>query len=207
MKPFDPNAETRKTRRNLPHWSQEGCLYFLTFRLADSLAKEQLQTWENERDLWLGFHPQPWDEPTWLDYDRRFARVIDAWLDAGSGACLLAEPHPRSLVVDALRHFDGTRYHLDAFVVMPNHVHVLCAPVEPWDTGRIRHTWKFFTAKGINRYQGTTGPVWRDEGFDHIVRSDEHRIHYRRYIRENPVKAHLSANSFTHWESPPSSTE
>lgn len=202
MKPFDPNAETRKTRRNLPHWEQDGCLYFVTFRLADSLAREQLDAWVEERKIWFAHHPQPWDNDTWKEYDRRFAKVIDGWLDAGAGACLLGRPSLRRIVSDALGYFDGERYDLDAYVVMPNHVHALVAPREGWDIGKIRHAWKSFTAKKIHKACGTSGEFWRDEGFDHIVRSKSHLEHYRRYIQENPVKARLAGDMFTHWQKP-----
>ena len=196
MKSFDPNGGTRKTRRNLPHWMQEGCLYFVTFRLADALAQAQLRQWEDERRIWMGFHPQPWDASTWNEYDQRFSQRIDAWLDAGRGSCLLARPEVSEIVVAALRHFDGERYDIDAFVVMPNHVHVLVAPREPWDLRRIEHSWKSFTAKEINRLCGRTGALWLEEGFDHIVRSEAHRDHFRGYIAENPGKAGLRDDQY-----------
>ena len=200
MKPFDPTAETRKTRRNLPHWEQDGCLYFLTFRLADSLAREQLDAWEEERKIWFAHHQHPWDSETWKEYDRRFARGIDAWLDAGAGSCLLARSDLRRIVVDALRFFDGERYAMDAFVVMPNHVHVLFSPHPGRELGTIRHSWKSFTAKEIHKACGTSGEFWRDEGFDHIVRGEVHREHYRRYIRENSLKARLGPDMYSLWE-------
>ena len=202
MKPFDPNAETRKSRRNLPHWEQDGCLYFVTFRLADSLAKEQLDEWEEERAIWCNHHPPPWDTATWLEYDQRFSRKIDYWLDAGAGSCLLACPNLRQIVQDALLFFHEARYDLDCFVVMPNHVHILVAPRPGWELGRIRHSWKSFTAKAINKACGTAGEFWKDEGFDHIVRSEAHRDHYRKYIRGNPAEARLSRNQYTFRQCP-----
>ena len=103
-----------------------------------------------------------------------------------------------------LHHFDGQRYALDAYVVMPNHVHVLVAPgYEQGGTGglpvdsssrslsAILHTWKSFTSKAINRKRGSKGVFWMDESFDHAVRSEKQRQHFRTYIREMPAKAFL----------------
>ena len=199
MKPFDPNDETRKSRRKLPHWEQDGCTYFVTFRLADSLAQAQLKEWQEEMRIWKDFNPPPWDAATQSEFNRRFTARIHDWLDAGAGSCALARPEVRAVVVGALRHFDGERYHLDSFVVMPNHVHVLVEPHSPWALARIRHSWKSYTAQRINRLLGTAGDFWNDEGFDHIVRDAAHLDRFRRYIEENPVKAKLREEEYHLW--------
>ena len=196
MKPFDPNDETRMSRRKLPHWEQDGCTYFVTFRMVDSLAQSQLQEWEEDLRIWKDFHPPPWDAITQADYSRRFTARIHGWLDAGAGSCMLARPDVREVVVGAIRHFEGTRYNLDAFVVMPNHVHVLVTPWEPWGLGQIQHSWKSYTAHEINRLLGRTGAFWHEEGFDHIVRDAAHLERFQRYIAENPAKAKLRDDEY-----------
>lgn len=125
---FDRKAVFSETRRRLPHWTQPGCTYFITWRMADSLPHSLLKEWKAERTTWLALHPQPWDEETQKEYEIRFLRRIERWSDEGYGSCALARPEVREIVAAALHHFNGVRYDLDSFVIMPNHVHVLARP-------------------------------------------------------------------------------
>ncbi|OYW29433.1 MAG: hypothetical protein B7Z47_04810, partial [Chthoniobacter sp. 12-60-6] len=59
MRFFDPFAEIRVTRNNLPHWQQPGAAYFITFRMADSLPGEMLRGLDLERRRWKEAHPLP----------------------------------------------------------------------------------------------------------------------------------------------------
>ncbi len=191
--PYDPEAETRRSRQNLPHWSQTARTYFVTYRLADSIAQSTIRQWQEEIEHWKKHHPEPWNPQTLAEYDRFFQRK-EAWLDAGHGSCVLAQPEIRSLVEENLRHFDGQRYILDEFVIMPNHVHAIVKPLEGHALSDILHSWKSYTAKLILKKTGGMGPVWMSESFDHIVRSWEQLEHFRRYIRENPAKSGLGAH-------------
>ncbi len=83
---------------------------------------------------------------------------------------------------------------------MPNHVHVLVTPHEGWPLPTVLHTWKSYTANMVNQRLGKAGELWMEETFDHIVRSQIQLGHYRNYIRENPVKAHLKLEEYTFWE-------
>ena len=119
-------VEIKITARNLPHWRQTGATYFVTFRLADAVPATLLRQWKEELKTWLKFHPEPWDVRTEHEYQRRFQESREEWLDRGHGSCLFREESPAEIVAGALKHFQGTRgYLLDAFVVMPNHVHAL----------------------------------------------------------------------------------
>ena len=110
-------------------------------------------------------------------------------LHAGSGACVLRDPQNADVVRGALRHFDGERYALDEFVVMPNHVHVLVKPLAGNGLADILHSWKSYTANQLNRRLGRTGQLWQHESFDHLVRNEAAMEAIRRYIRENPKVA------------------
>ena len=57
---FNPYADIRQTKNRLPHWQQEGAVYFITFRLADAVPSRLLAQWESEREAWLRVHPEPW---------------------------------------------------------------------------------------------------------------------------------------------------
>jgi len=177
---------------NLPHWSQR-CATFVTFRLGDSLPAEKLARYEAERAEWISAHPDPWDNSTEAEYDERFPARFQAWLDAGYGACILRQTNVRVLVENALRHFADERYSLYAFVVMPNHVHVLFMPEEGFDSRAIVQSWKSFTAKAINKALNREGSVWQKESYDHLVRDVEEFNAIRAYIRGNSVSLAFDA--------------
>ncbi len=186
--PFDSAQSVAISWRDLPHWRQPGATYFVTFRLADSLPREKLQQWEVERDTWLRDHPPPHSEADAREYHVQFTNRLEEWLDAGMGECLLGRPAIAELVAGALRHFDGDRYALGEFVVMPNHVHVLVTPLGAHDLSEIVHSWKSFTAHEINRRLDRSGAVWQKESFDHLVRNAQKLGDYAEYIRQNPAK-------------------
>jgi type I restriction enzyme R subunit len=188
---FNPHGEIDVTQNHLPHWQQGEAWVFVTWRLGDSLPKAKLDQWKNERDSWMAHHPEPWDKKTEAEYHERFSHQIDEWLDQGSGSCLLKDPANASIVAHALRHFDGQRYELASFVVMPNHVHVLFRPLEGHALPEIVKSWKGFTSREINKRAGKTGALWQDEYWDRLIRHERHFFKVAEYIRENPVKAKL----------------
>jgi carbamoylphosphate synthase large subunit/REP element-mobilizing transposase RayT len=193
---FDERGVLEMKHGHLPHWEQEGATYFVTFRLADSVAESVLASWREERAQWLKHHPQPWDWKTAQEYVRRFEEEREQWLDRGYGSCLLLQPSASQIVSETLRHFDRERYVLDAYVVMPNHVHVLVKPIGENSISRILHSWKSFTANAINRALDREGSVWMREAFDTIVRDEVHLNVCRDYIAQNPQKAHLLHGQF-----------
>jgi carbamoyl-phosphate synthase large subunit len=99
-------------------------------------------------------------------------------------------------VASALKHFQGTRYLLDAFVVMPNHVHALLLPLNGHSLSEILHSWKSFTGKELKRRAGEQEIIWQDENYDRIVRDEKELQHFRDYIECNPSKAGLHENGF-----------
>jgi REP element-mobilizing transposase RayT len=180
---FDPRAATMTSRRNMPHWRQSQALYFVTFRLADSLPLERLEELRRDREDQKRFFTE---DATVQDIWER-ERCIDEWLHAGHGSCCLKNADAGEIVENALRFFDGDRYRLGPFVVMPNHVHGLVMPLPGHDLSKILHSWKSFTSNAVNRVLKRTGQLWQDESFDHIVRSQEHAEKFKYYIRENPA--------------------
>ena len=196
FKPLNKEAEIHKHRRRLPHWEQDGCTYFVTFRLADAVPQDKLKAWQEEKANWLKLHPQPSSEKTAGEYAERFVERIQKWLDAGYGSCALQDADARQVVENALRYFDGERYTLDGFVLMPNHVHLLVQPMAGFSLSSILHSWKSYTANLLNQKLGRSGAFWLDENFDHAVRSLIHLNRFRQYIAENPTQAHLAPGRF-----------
>ena len=183
--PFDPREPIGNLAGNLPHWRQIGRTYFVTFRTADSLPREKVERWRDERAEWLCANPEPHSENQRRDYWERFRARLQYWLDQGYGACVLRQPELRKVVEDSLRHFEGDRYRLDEFVIMPNHVHVLVAPRGDNLLSSIVHSWRSFIALKINAVLRREGTFWQKEAFDHIVRSATSMDKFRAYIRNN----------------------
>ncbi len=185
--PFlDPYSDIDTHEHHLPHWQQGEVFYFVTWRLADALPSAKLAQWQEEKEAWLRHHPEPWDSKTEAEFHRRFSRQIDGWLDAGHGSCILRQPALSSLVGKAFHHFDGERYDLDSFVVMPNHVHVLFRLRTGEVLEKVIHSWKSFTAKEINKATGRASTLWQEDYWDRIIRNERHLEAVRRYIKENP---------------------
>lgn len=163
-------------RGYLPHYDKPGLVQAVTFRLADSLPKEKRSEWEHLLHV---------------TDDAERIRQIEDYLDRGAGSCVLRQPACAEIVQNALRHFDGERYQLIAWCVMPNHVHVLFETFEGHPIGRVVHSWKTFTAREINKLRGQSGQVWQDDFFDTFMREDEHQAAVALYIERNPVSAGL----------------
>jgi REP element-mobilizing transposase RayT len=198
---FNPYADIRSTANRLPHWQQEGAVYFVTFRLADAVPHRLRTQWESEREAWLRVHPQPWGIDVEREYHERFSEAIERWLDAGHGSCILRRPNCAAVVAEALRHFDGQRVVQIAWVVMPNHVHTLFVQNAAWSLEKILLSWKGFTARRINALLGRAGNFWQRDYFDRLVRDHKHFANCVRYMRRNPVKAGLHAGEFIAYES------
>ncbi|MEY2483229.1 MAG: REP-associated tyrosine transposase [Verrucomicrobiota bacterium] len=198
---FNPYAEIRHTGSRLPHWQQQGAVYFLTFRLADSIPLRLRDQWENEREAWLKVHPEPWTNETEREYHRRFSGAIERWLDAGHGACLLRRPDCAQIVADTLRHFEGERVVMMSFVVMPNHVHALFVQNPEWPLEKLIQSWKRFIARELNKLLSRSGNLWQRDYFDRLVRDENHCANCVRYIRRNREKANLRDGEYILYES------
>ena len=173
------------SRGYLPHFEGRGAIQHVTFHLADSLPQVMLRPLEAELNI-LPIEKR--------DVERR--KRVDAWIDAGHGACVLRQPGIADMVQDSLLTFDPVRYRLLAWVVMPNHVHVLFGPMEGWTVAKIVAGWKKFTSRkildeGPDRGEGSGGPVWHREYWDRYIRDEKHFRQAVDYIHLNPVKAGL----------------
>ena len=201
LKPFNPYAEVRVTENRLPHWQQDGAVYFVTFRLGDSLPADLLRPWEAEKAAWVSKNPKPWSAGVEAEYHERFSSCIERWLDDSHGECLMREPAVAKLIGDALAFFEGVRVHQIAWAVMPNHVHTLFVPRPPWDLEKLLHSWKSFTSHELNKRLGREGSRWQVDYFDRIIRDSKHFGNVVRYIRRNPTKARLREGEYLLWES------
>jgi putative transposase len=180
-----------RTANRLPHWQQDGRTYFLTWHLADSLPAGLCDAWRNERETWLQWNPCPWTPQQEREYFERFGRRMELALDELHGSCLLRQPDIARVVAGVLRKFDGARYQHHAFVIMPNHVHVLVSLAVGTDLTALVKAWKGASARAINRRRGGGGSHWQKDYYDRLIRDGGHFWNVAAYILRNPRKAKL----------------
>lgn len=176
----------------LPHWRQEGATYSVTFRLADAVPQAVQDEWRSERERFERVRETTMSLRDRIDYDRLLREKVEAYLDAGHGACWLQDERIGPMVAKALQHFDGERYVLHAWCVMPNHVHAVLTPIAGHELSKILQSWKSYTAHRINELLGRSGEVWQAESYDHLVRGDADLENQVRYVLQNPGQARLS---------------
>jgi putative transposase len=210
---FDEQKPVRIYSRNLPHWRQAGCTYFVTFRLNDSIPDAVRAKWEEEQALWLKARGIEYDgaEGTWrLAFERlpkadqfrfhqHFNRQVQSCLDRGHGACWLARHECIEIVRRWILENDGKSHHVGDFIIMPNHVHLLDVPTPLQELERILKGIKGASAVYCNRALGRDGPFWQADSYDHIVRDLEQLAWFREYIALNPAKAHITVPALAHY--------
>lgn len=179
---------------NLPHWTSEGATYAVTFRLADSLPESAVTRLvaikdEIERKSAVGAAALSLEELA--HRSKAKSEAFQRLLDEGHGACILRDDRVAEVVAGALLHFNGQRYRLHAWCVMPNHVHVVVEPMEGHSLSSILHSWKSFTAHQVNKLLGRAGTLWQRESYDHLIRDAADFHHHVAYVRENPIAAGL----------------
>jgi putative transposase len=202
---FDAKAELLIEEHFRPHWSQAGAVVFITFRTHDSIPRDVIQRWEREKQEWLHRrgHQGHWSQvvPTLEqteqhEFKKEFNRCREDFLDTCNGRCVLRNPELAKIVTDSLLHFDGERYRMGDFVVMPNHVHLLASFATAETMKDHADSWLHYTAVQINRKLGEKGKFWQQEPFDHLVRSLEQYDYLRQYIADNPKKAKMQTGEY-----------
>ncbi len=166
------------SRGYLPHFDADGFTQFITFRLADSMPQNVLAKWRLEREQ---------NEITDADFRRR----VEYYLDQNYGACELRDKRIALVLQDTLLKWDGERYQLIAWVIMPNHAHILLTPMRGVKVCDIMHSIKSYTAHEANKILNRKGRFWSKEYFDRYIRDYRHFASTITYIENNPVKARL----------------
>jgi putative transposase len=180
------------SRGYLPHMDQPGLVQSISFRLHDALPAHILDGWRDELHWRQGLSAA---DPVAVTLRRRIAR----YEDAGHGACWLRDERLATIVEDALLFFDGARYRLIAWSIMPNHVHVLVEMTTGSPLARVLQAWKWFTARQANELLTRRGPFWARDYYDRFIRDPEHLTRAIAYIEGNPVRAGLAETVDAWW--------
>ncbi|HEY6802975.1 MAG TPA: transposase [Pyrinomonadaceae bacterium] len=170
------------TRGYLPHF--DGCAspQTITLHLADSVPTQVIENWRRQlRHLD--------DQQQLIIMQQR----IERYADQGYGECFLKEPPIAKLVQDSLLKYDGIKYDLLAWCVMPNHEHSLLTRHEDAELEEIMQAHKSYTAHEANKILKRKGRFWLVEYHDRMIRNSRHYNNAIRYIENNPVKARLCA--------------
>lgn len=165
------------SRGYLPHFDGGEIPQFITFRLCDSMPQDVLDKWRAEIT----------DE----NGKAGFRKNVERNLDSGYGSCWLKHEDIAKIVRDGLFFHSGKKYELIAWVIMPNHVHILIRPLPGVELDAIMHSIKSYTAHEANKILGRSGQFWQPESFDRYIRNQKHFLSVIRYIENNPVKAGL----------------
>jgi len=191
--------------RRLPHYQPPGAMLFVTFRLTGSLPRETIERLgaevrQKEAELERMLDTPAKQRALYLAQRQLFGKW-DAELDTWQyGPDWLSQPRIARMVCDALHYRDGKVYILDAFCVMPNHVHLVITPRidsddRVYSLSKIMHSLKGFTARRANHLLGRQGDFWQHESYDHVVRDNAEFQRIVTYVMENPSKAGLPL----HW--------
>ena len=179
------------SRGYLPHLDQPEIIQAVTFRLADSIPADVIAAWKSELAL---TGAEEASDPRCVELRER----IERYTGEGHGACWLRDERVADEVEKALLHFDGVRYRLLAWVIMPNHVHALVETMPGFPLDGVISSWKSFTAKQVNKVLGRSGQFWMPDYFDRYIRNEKHLATVVDYIEQNPVKAGL-VDSASEW--------
>jgi REP element-mobilizing transposase RayT len=192
---FDEPHGPRQLRRRgyLPHLESDGATYFVTFRTADSLPTRLV---EDLRARKARLSSARDSGRQLLGIESARLKTLSNWeieglLDNAVGCCPMHRAECADIVAESLQHWNGVRYTLFAWAVMPNHVHVIFTPSKPYSLSSVVTTWKSFTANRINRVLNQQGSLWQREYFDRLLRDRAELQHAIDYVLDNPAVAGL----------------
>jgi REP element-mobilizing transposase RayT len=165
------------SRGYLPHTDYPGRTQFVTWRLLDAVTPEIIAKLRAQ----VSALPE-------VEARKKVRAEIEKHADCGHGEAVLKDSRAARIVHDAFRFGQCERYMLNAWAIMPNHIHLLLTPCEGWPLGRIIGDLKSFTAKEINKTLNRQGSLWQEESYDRFIRDWQHFERTMSYIEWNPSK-------------------
>jgi REP element-mobilizing transposase RayT len=186
--------------RNLPHIHAGNTPIFITYRLNFTLPQKVMEQYKQLTEEWSQELECLSQEEKDIKLKEKGHRFFD-WFDriiarSPDVPRLLHKDGIRQIIEESFKRFDGLRYTLLGYCIMPNHVHVLIYPLVQDDGNifpipHIVYTWKKYTAAAINKVLGKKGSLWQKESYDSLVRDENGLVQVLEYIVNNPVKAQL----------------
>jgi REP element-mobilizing transposase RayT len=183
---WKPSAEESKQgfrgwhqRGYLPHFDAPDVTQFITFQLYDSFPATRRAEFE-------AILKEPDDSVK--------RRMLETWLDRGHGECWLRRCDVAEAVEKILLEDDGRDYRIQAWVIMPNNVHLA---VDIWDVPLVKliNGWKGKSSREANKLLRRRGAFWQEDYYDTLIRDEAHLKRAVRYTEQNPVKAFLTKSA------------
>ena len=174
---------------HLPHWEADSVIYHVSFRLADSIPESLIRRWIYERNSILEIANRENRQLTEEEVKRLqylYSDNIEKYLDAGYGSCLLKEDAVAQIVKGSLEYYNGQKYLLHAWSIMPNHVHTIFEMLGNTPQREVLKAWKSFTAHAINKALNRKGQLWQVDSYNHIIRTEAEYYNQMRYVWNNP---------------------
>lgn len=174
-------------RRNLPHLYFSEGIYFITFRLADSLPSSkvaEIKELISDRKIR--------DEEKF----KRLLKKYDEILDSGHyGNRHLENSEISEICKHTLHYLDGKDFKLICYCIMPNHIHLVFELIKKnRGISKIMQSIKRTSARKCNLVLNRTGKFWQDESYDRLVRDDKELYFIIKYVLMNPINAGLVEN-------------
>jgi len=106
---------------------------------------------------------------------------------------LFTEHRCCQIVIDCigfLRTRLGHRVH--AYVLMPDHMHIVVTPREGSNVSQVMHSLKLYTSRQIGELLGSKGGIWQARFYERDLRTPKDVDGALIYIHDNPVNARLA---------------
>jgi REP element-mobilizing transposase RayT len=169
-----------RSRGYLPHYDGRALPQSISLHLADAVPKTVIEGWKRELNTKNSVQ------------DKMLLRArIEKYADQGYGKAFLKDHRVAQMVQRTLLNDDGKRYRLFAWVVMPNHIHLLLTRFERDTLAEIMQSFKSITSHKANKSLSRSGQFWMLDYFDRYIRNAKHFKKSIEYIEDNPVKAGL----------------
>ncbi len=201
-------------RNILPHIRPIGATFFITTRLDDALPRhiirELKEAFEKEKTDIIQSHPNDYEERLYDASKRHFGKYDHQLDEKPYGECYLKNPDVAHIIMEKLKEMDEHYFELQAYCIMPNHLHLLInTSIQLLGTDidesnlddryiQLDKTMKHFkgaTSYLSNQALGRKGKFWQRDSYDHYVRNDKEWDNIVNYILNNPVKAKLAQTS------------
>jgi REP element-mobilizing transposase RayT len=177
---WKPSIEQRRSgfrgwhqRGYLPHFDAPNVTQMVTYMLADSFPVTRRPEWEPILR-----------EPEFTVKRRK----LEEWLDRGHGKCWLRQSEVAATVENVILEGAGKDFQLEAWVIMPNHLHIV---VHVWEVplARLVSIWKGKSARLANAELRRSGAFWQEDYFDTLIGNEEHLRRAVHYTEANPARA------------------
>jgi REP element-mobilizing transposase RayT len=194
-------------RRNLPHIHPENTPIFITFHLAGSLPREVIKKLKDEREAENEILTSTQER---YNADKKHFARYDDWLDRIQNTPRWLKKESIAEIVQGKLHaLAKEHFHLFAYCIMPNHVHLLIqsriikkmpggGQTAKYPIADSMRLLKGSTARECNHALVRTGAFWAHESYDHFIRDERGFSNVIAYILNNPVKARL-VEKWTDW--------